>query len=124
MSIPAQMGFFLPTVGHQAPATTPVTVYATWWNVGGHRVRRALNREGIAHHYVDVEMNPAAQSTLRNLATSDTLELPVVYIDGAWLTVPTLDEVESALRRHGLIRELEHWMPAPFESSWKQTHRV
>lgn len=103
MSIAAPIGIFVPTRVRRPTGTTPVTVYATWWSVPAYRIHRALARADVAHQYFDVEVNPDAKWTLRSIAHTDTLELPVVYIDGEWLSVPTLEEVKTALHRHGLL---------------------
>lgn len=101
MSIANSMGIPIPAFVRQPTVTVPVTVYATWGNVTGLRIRWTLQRIGVAHHFVDIELHPDAKALLRR-AVRDEFELPVVYVDGDWLMAPTIDELNSSLQSHGL----------------------
>ena len=102
MSLAIPLGRFNAGLAWRPVVTVPVVVYGPWWNVTGHRIRCALDRAGIAHRCVDVEADADAKRTLQSIVP-DTLEFPIVYIEGEWLIAPTLETVHASLRRHGLI---------------------
>lgn len=105
MSIATPMGIAFPAVARRPTVTAPVTVYATWWNMGALRIRRALHRTGTAHHFVDIDLHPDAKTRLQGVMPGE-LELPIVYVDGDWLKAPSLDELTSSLQKHGLCNKL------------------
>ncbi|EHR48450.1 glutaredoxin-like protein [Saccharomonospora marina XMU15] len=88
------------TVGTVAPAA--VVVYGNRWCGITQMVRRLLDRAGVPYQYVDLDLNPQARQRLRWLAGGD-IRNPVVYIGGQWLEQPTIQELQWALTRHGLL---------------------
>ena len=83
-----------------APPGVPVLVYGTRWCAETMRVRTFLQRLGIPHEYVDLEMSPAAAARLRFL-TGGSASHPTAYVGGELLVEPTLGELEWAMARAG-----------------------
>jgi len=75
-----------------------VTIYSTPWCGYCTRLKRALEREGIDYHEVDIEQDPAAADLVMSinggLATVPTIVLP----DGTTLANPSLPQLLDALR--------------------------
>jgi mycoredoxin len=88
----------------QRPASrqisVPVAIYGNSWCGMTQMVRRGLDRAGVDYQYVDLDLHPDVDRKLRRLG-GPGLRTPVVYVDGEWLTAPSLREVQSALMRHG-----------------------
>jgi len=84
-----------------APTDIPVVVYGTRWCAATQRVRRYLERMGVAHDFVDLETSPEAVARLKWL-TGGTASHPTVYIGGSVLVEPSPAELEWALARSGL----------------------
>jgi len=83
--------------------TAPVTVYGTRWCAMSQMVRRHLDRLGIPYRYIDLEADPAAASQVRWL-TGGYLSHPTVVLGGEVLVEPTINELDWALERAGLLR--------------------
>lgn len=104
MALATPMGIPIPAAVRRPTVLVPVTIYAIWWNVRGLRIRGALQRIGIPHHFVDIEVHPDAKALLRG-AVRDVFELPVIYVDGDWLIAPAPNELKISLQKHGLCEE-------------------
>jgi len=78
----------------------PVVVYGTRWCAATQRIRRLLDRLGVAYEYVDLEASPAATARLRWL-TGGTASHPTIVVGGELLIEPTTAELEWALARAG-----------------------
>lgn len=83
------------------PATIPVVVYGTRWCAMSQMVRRRLDRLGVPHRYVDIELHPEVVPQLR-WWSGGSASHPTVYVDGEVLVEPTLAELDWALARRGL----------------------
>ncbi len=101
MTISAPIDIAFPTIGRRPTATTPVTIYATLWNMRGLRASRALQKISVAHYFVDIDLHPDAKTLVRRVM-GDKFDLPVVYVDGDWLMAPSLGELTTSLCKHGL----------------------
>lgn len=82
-------------------AVVPVTIYGNRWCGVSQRIRRALDRAGIAYQYVDLDLHPDVERRLRMIA-GPAFDTPVVYVDGDWLMAPTLRELDYVLESHGV----------------------
>ena len=85
-----------------APESAPVVVYGTRWCAASQMVRRYLDRMGIPYRYVDLEYSPGAAERVAWL-TGGYVSHPTVSVAGEVLVEPTLDELDWALSRAGLI---------------------
>jgi mycoredoxin len=85
-----------------APAQAPVLVYGTRWCAASQTVRRYLDRMGIPYRFVDLEQDPLAAAQVRWVA-GGTVSHPTVSVAGEILVQPSLDELEWALDRAGLL---------------------
>jgi len=103
MTMPMRTSIFpgATTARRGSAATVPIAIYGNRWCGISQRIRRALDRAGIAYQYVDLDLHPDAERKLR-MAAGPALNTPVVYVDGDWLMAPTLRELEETLRRHGV----------------------
>lgn len=81
----------------------PIAIYGNAWCGRTQLIRRALDRAGIDHAYVDLDRHPDAHRKLQALAAG-RLRTPVVHIDGEWLMEPTLREVDRVLASRGVWR--------------------
>jgi mycoredoxin len=85
-----------------APVQAPVVVYGTRWCAASQTVRRYLDRMGIPYRFVDLEQDALAAAQVRWVA-GGTVSHPTVSVAGEILVQPSLDELESALDRAGLL---------------------
>jgi mycoredoxin len=85
-----------------APVQAPVVVYGTPWCAASQMVRRYLDRKGIPYRFVDLEQDPLAAAQVRWVA-GGTVSHPTVSVAGEILVQPSLDELEWALDRAGLL---------------------
>jgi mycoredoxin len=80
--------------------TTPeLTVYMTTWCGYCHRLRRELDRAGIAYTAVDVEQVPDGAALVEQVNGGDRLVPTVVLADGTALPNPSLRELTAELDR-------------------------
>ena len=93
---------YAPLGARQAPAAAPVTVYGTGWCAATQMVRRHLDRLGILYRYVDLETSPEAVARLKWL-TGGYASHPTVNVAGEVLVEPTLEELDWALSRVGML---------------------
>ncbi len=95
-------GRYAPFGVRTAPESAPVVVYGTRWCAASQMVRRYLDRIGISYRYVDLEFSPGAAERVAWL-TGGYVSHPTVSVAGEVLVEPTLDELDWALSRAGLI---------------------
>ena len=88
----------------QANTIVPITVYGSIFCAHTFRIRRELHSQGVIHHYVDLILY---RDTRRHLAhVKGPFSTPVVRIEQEWLQTPTLEELQTALERHGLKQQI------------------
>jgi mycoredoxin len=95
-------GHYAPLGVRDAPAIAPIVVYGTSWCAATQMVRRYLDRLGVPYRYVDIEADPNAATRLRWM-TGGSLSHPTVTVAGEVLVEPSLDELDWALSRVGVI---------------------
>jgi mycoredoxin len=78
----------------------PIIVYSTRWCGHCHRLKRQLQREGIAHVQVDIEEQPEAAEVVTRANDGDHTVPTVVFADGTALSNPTIAEVKAHLTAH------------------------
>jgi mycoredoxin len=82
-----------------APDVDRLTVYGAGWCPDVRRSRALLDREGVAHTYVDVEADEAAAEAVRRLQGGQRRIPTVVWPDGTHLVEPSDAELSAALQR-------------------------
>lgn len=87
----------------RAKAATCVSVYSLRLDLRAGRLRLAMVRAGVAHRYVDLGAHPEAWRTFADLDPDASRQLPIVEIDGEWLSRPDPRTLIDALHRHDLI---------------------
>ncbi len=107
LAIPLEAKAFALTVPRvvRTDATVPVTIYGRLWCARTLRIRRALERDEIAYHYIDLDLHRDAGRQLHPVV-GDAFATPVIRIEREWLKTPTLTELHAALKRHGLEPEV------------------
>jgi mycoredoxin len=80
-----------------APTTGTLTMYSTSWCGYCHRLKRQLEREGIAYSEVDIEQEPAAADYVMSVNGGNQTVPTVVFPDGTAVTNPSLAEVKARL---------------------------
>jgi mycoredoxin len=74
-----------------------ITMYSTPWCGYCHRLKSALDREGIAHEVVDIEADPSAAEFVMSINGGNQTVPTVAFPNGTVLTNPTLNEVRAQL---------------------------
>jgi mycoredoxin len=74
-----------------------LTMYSTTWCGYCMRLKRMLDREGIAYTEVNIEEDPAAAELVMNVNGGNRTVPTVVFPDGVALTNPSIDQVKAAL---------------------------
>jgi mycoredoxin len=74
-----------------------LTMYSTTWCGYCMRLKRMLDREGIAYAEVNIEEDPAAADLVMTVNGGNRTVPTVVFPDGAALTNPSIDQVKAAL---------------------------
>ena len=74
-----------------------LTVYSTTWCGYCARLKKAMDREGIAYAEVNIEEDEAAAELVMNVNGGNRTVPTVVFADGAALTNPSIDQVKQAL---------------------------
>ncbi len=80
----------------------PIEVYGTRWCAETQMVRRYLDRMGIDYVWRDMDADPRAARQVQ-WWTGGYLRHPTVQIGGNILVEPSLNELQSALRRLNVI---------------------
>jgi mycoredoxin len=74
-----------------------LTMYSTTWCGYCMRLKRMLDREGIAYAEVNIEEDPAAAEFVMRVNRGSRTVPTVVFPGGAALTNPSIDQVKAAL---------------------------
>ena len=74
-----------------------MTMYSTKWCGYCFRLRKQLDREGIAYDVVDIEQVPDAASLVESVNNGNQTVPTMVYADGSAQTNPSLNEVKAKL---------------------------
>lgn len=74
-----------------------VTMYSTTWCGYCMRLKRMLDREGIAYSEVNIEEDEAAAAYVEGVNGGNRTVPTVVFPDGTALTNPSIDQVKAAL---------------------------
>ena len=74
-----------------------LTMYSTTWCGYCMRLKRMLDREGIAYTEVNIEEDPEAAELVMRVNGGNRTVPTVVFPDGAALTNPSIDQVKAAL---------------------------
>ncbi len=74
-----------------------LTMYSTTWCGYCMRLKRMLDREGIAYTEVNIEEDPDAADFVMRVNGGNRTVPTVVFPDGAALTNPSIDQVKAAL---------------------------
>jgi mycoredoxin len=83
-------------------STVPVVVYGTSWCAQTQKVRRYLDRLGIPFKYRDMDFDPDATRRVQ-WWTGGYASHPTIQIGGQVLVEPSLNELDWALSRNGLL---------------------
>ena len=78
-----------------------MTVYSTTWCGYCTRLKRQLDREGIAYEAVDIELDPAAAERVMSVNGGNQTVPTVIFADGSALTNPSLQQVTDKLTAVG-----------------------
>ena len=76
---------------------TGFTMYTTPWCGYCHRLKRQLDREGIAYDVVDIEQLPEAAQIVESANHGNQTVPTLVYSDGSAQTNPSLAQVKEKL---------------------------
>jgi mycoredoxin len=77
--------------------TSAVTMYSTPWCGYCFRLRKQLDREGIAYDVVDIEQVPEAAQIVERVNDGNQTVPTMVYADGTAQTNPSLAQVKAKL---------------------------
>jgi mycoredoxin len=77
--------------------TAEMTIYSTPWCGYCHRLKRQLDREGIAYIDVEIETDPSAADTVMAVNQGNQTVPTVVFGDGTALTNPSLAQIKERL---------------------------
>jgi mycoredoxin len=76
---------------------TKVTMYSTQWCGYCFRLRKQLDREGIAYEVVDIEQVPDAALVVEQVNNGNQTVPTLVYSDGSAQTNPSVAQVREKL---------------------------
>lgn len=79
-----------------------IKVYGTGWCGDTRRTLKQLDNLGVAYDYIDVEQDEQASAWVKKQNNGKERK-PTVDIEGHVLSVPSAQELESALRDKGLM---------------------
>jgi mycoredoxin len=74
-----------------------VTMYSTTWCGYCKRLKRLLDREGIAYDEVNIEEDDSAAEFVMGVNGGNRTVPTVLFPNGAALTNPSIDQVRAAL---------------------------
>jgi mycoredoxin len=80
-----------------ATSEAAVTMYSTQWCGYCFRLRKQLDREGIAYDVVDIEQVPDAAAVVEKVNNGNQTVPTMVYRDGSAQTNPSLNDVKAKL---------------------------
>jgi mycoredoxin len=84
-----------PSDSPSSPAA--VTMYSTQWCGYCHRLKKQLDREGIAYEVVDIERVPDAAAVVERVNRGNQTVPTLVYADGSAQTNPSVAQVKEKL---------------------------
>jgi mycoredoxin len=73
------------------------TMYSTPWCGYCHRLKAALERDGIAFAEVDIEADRAAAELVKDVNNGNATVPTLLFADGTTMTNPTADAVRAKL---------------------------
>jgi mycoredoxin len=76
-----------------------MTIYSTPWCGYCVRLKRQLDREGVAYSAVDISEDPTAADLVMRVNSGNQTVPTVVFDDGTALTNPSLHQVTEQLAR-------------------------
>ena len=79
--------------------TAPVTMYTTDWCGYCVRLKKLMQREGIAFAEVDIEADESAAEIVMSANGGNRTVPTLVFTDGTALTNPSIEQVKSQLER-------------------------
>jgi mycoredoxin len=74
-----------------------LTMYSTTWCGYCMRLKRMLDREGIAYDEVNIEQDESAAEFVMSVNGGNRTVPTVVFPDGTALTNPSIDQVKATL---------------------------
>lgn len=74
-----------------------LTMYSTTWCGYCMRLKRMMDREGIAYDEVNIEQDEAAADFVMSVNGGNRTVPTVVFPDGTALTNPSIDQVKATL---------------------------
>jgi len=77
--------------------TAPVTMYTTSWCGYCVRLKKLMEREGIAFAEVDIEQDAQAADLVMTANGGNRTVPTLLFADGVALTNPTIDQVKAQL---------------------------
>jgi mycoredoxin len=77
--------------------TQPLTIYSTPWCGYCVRLKRHLDRVGVAYTDIDIEADPTAAAVVMSLNNGHQTVPTVVLPDGTALTNPSVTELTARL---------------------------
>jgi mycoredoxin len=77
--------------------TAPVTMYTTSWCGYCVRLKKLMQREGIAFAEVDIEQDAQAADLVMKANGGNRTVPTLLFADGVALTNPTIDQVKAQL---------------------------
>ena len=77
--------------------TAPVTMYTTSWCGYCVRLKKLMQREGIAFAEVDIEQDAQAADLVMTANGGNRTVPALLFADGVALTNPTIDQVKAQL---------------------------
>ncbi|SFL67681.1 mycoredoxin [Geodermatophilus ruber] len=80
--------------------TAAVTMYTTTWCGYCVRLKKLMQREGIAYTEVDIENDAGAAEVVMQANGGNRTVPTLVFADGTALTNPSIDEVKAQLAEH------------------------
>jgi mycoredoxin len=79
--------------------TAPVTMYTTAWCGYCVRLKKLMQREGIAFAEVDIEQDDQAADLVMKANGGNRTVPTLVFADGTALTNPSLEQVKNQLEQ-------------------------
>ena len=80
-------------------AASAVTMYTTTWCGYCFRLKKLMQREGIAFAEVDIEADESAADIVMSANGGNRTVPTLVFADGTALTNPSLEQVKSQLEQ-------------------------
>ncbi|PSL06617.1 mycoredoxin [Haloactinopolyspora alba] len=72
-------------------------MYSTSWCGYCHRLKSALNREGITFDEIDIEDDPASADLVVSVNDGNATVPTLIFADGSALTNPSVSQVKEKL---------------------------